>query len=77
MPKIKNIVRLKNFYVSCERIVDKRNLKKALNHGLVLEKNHKVIKFNQKPWLKLYTNMNAELTKKKTRFWKIFLQNNK
>ena len=32
-----------------------RNLKQALNHGLILKKVHRVIKFNQKDWLKPYT----------------------
>ena len=30
----------------------------ALNHGLFLEKVHRVIKFYQKAWLKPHTNMN-------------------
>ena len=34
-----------------EYVVDIRNLKHALNHGLILEKFHEVIKFNQKAWL--------------------------
>ena len=29
-----------------------RNLKQALNHGLVLTKVHRMIKFNQNAWLK-------------------------
>ena len=29
-----------------------RNLKQALNHGLVLKNVHRVIKFNQNTWLK-------------------------
>ena len=29
-----------------------RNLKQALNHELVLKKVHRIIKFNQKSWLK-------------------------
>ena len=37
------------------------NFKKALNIGLVLTKMYKVIKFNQKAWLKPYININAEL----------------
>ena len=40
------------------------NLKQALNHGLVLKKNYRVIKFNQKMWLKLYIEMTTELTAK-------------
>ena len=31
-----------------------RNLKEILNHGLVLKKIHKVVKFNQETLLKLY-----------------------
>ena len=38
-----------------------RALKQALNHGLVLRKLHKVIKFNQEAWLKPYTDMNTKL----------------
>ena len=45
-------------------VIHKRNLKQALNHGLVLKKVHGVIKFNQKTWLKSYINMNTELGKK-------------
>ena len=41
-----------------------RSLKQALNHGLVLKKVHRVIKFNQKAWLKEYIEMNTELRKK-------------
>ena len=41
-----------------------RNLKQALNHGLVLKKVQKVIKFNQNTWLKLYIDMNTDIRKK-------------
>ena len=34
-----------------------RHLKRTLNHELVLEKVHKVIKFNQNVWLKPYIDM--------------------
>ena len=36
-----------------------RNLKQALNHRLVLEKVHRVIKFNQNAWLKPYIDINT------------------
>ena len=38
-----------------------RALKQALNHGLILEKVHKVIQFTQKAWLKPYIDMNTKL----------------
>ena len=34
-----------------------QKFKTALNHGLVLKKVHRVIKFNQKAWLKSDINM--------------------
>ena len=36
-------------------------LKQAWNHGLVFKKVHKVIKFNQKVWVKSYIGMNTKL----------------
>ena len=54
---------------------DIRNLKQALNHGLVLKKVHKVIKFDQNTWLKPYIAMNTDLTKKaKSDFEKYFFK---
>ena len=41
-----------------------RNLKQALNHGLVLKKLPRVIKFNQNPRLKPYIDINKDLRKK-------------
>ena len=57
-----------------EDIVHIRNLKQALNYGLVLKKIHKVIQFNRKSWLKSYVDMNTEIRKKWV--WKIFLCTN-
>ena len=47
-----------------EYVIHARNLKQSLNQGLFLKKVHKVIKFNQKAWLKRYIDMNTELRKK-------------
>ena len=55
----------------CKKLIcnlyDKKNyvdhissLKQALNHGLILKKVHRVIKFNERAWLKEYIDMNTE-----------------
>ena len=44
-----------------EYVIHIRNLKQSLNHGLVVEKVHRVIKFNQKSSLKSYIDINTEL----------------
>ena len=47
-------------------------LKQALNHGLRLINVHRVIEFNQEPWLKPYIDMNTELRKEaKNDFFKL------
>ena len=47
-----------NLHDQTEYVIQIRNLKNALNHGLVLKKVHRVIKFNQTAWLKkaIYSN---------------------
>ena len=37
--------------------------KQTLNQGLALKKVHRVIKFNQKAWVKPYIDMNTDLRK--------------
>ena len=52
-----------------------RALKEALNHGLILKKVYKVIKFNQKALLKPYIDMNTKLrTEAKNDFEKDFFK---
>ena len=47
-----------------EYFIHIRNLKQALNHGLVLKKVRRVIKVNQNAWLKPYIDMNTNLREK-------------
>ena len=47
-----------------EYAIHVRNLKKALNHKLVLGKFRKAIKFNQNAWLRRYIDMNTDLGEK-------------
>ena len=54
---------LANLHDKKDYVVHIRNFKQALNHGLVLKKVHKFIKFNQKSWLKSYIDMNTQLRK--------------
>ena len=53
-----------NLYNKTEYAIHIRNLKQALNHGLILKKVHRVIKFNKKAWLKPYIDMNTKLRQK-------------
>ena len=58
-----------------EYVIHIINFKQALNHGLVLKKVNKVIKFNQNAWLKPYIDMNTDLRKKgKNDFEKDFFE---
>ena len=63
LPKINKFNKLVcNLYV-----VHIRNLKQALDYGLILNKVRKVIQFNQEAWLKDYIDLNSGLrTKPKT-----------
>ena len=60
--KVKKLVT--NLHDQTEYVIHKRNLKQALNHGLILKAIHRVIKFNQKAWLKPYIDMNTKLNQK-------------
>ena len=54
-----------NLHDKTEYVIHMTNLKQALDHGLVLNKVDRVIKFNQKDRLKPYMDMNTELRDKK------------
>ena len=59
--KTKKLVR--NLHDKKNYVVHISVLKQALDHGLKLSKVHRVIKFNQKAWLKEYIDVNTELRK--------------
>ena len=73
--KIEKIEKLvANLHDKEEYVRHTRNLRHALNHGLVLKKVHRVINFNQKSSLKLYIDMNTLLRRKgKNDFERFFL----
>ena len=52
-----------NLYNKKKYVAHINTLKLALNHGLKFKKIHRVIEFNQEPWLKPYIDMNTELRK--------------
>ena len=64
--KVKKLVA--NLCDKTEYVIQTRNLKQALNHGLVLKKLHRIIKFKQKAWLKSYFNMSRSKKNPKTAF---------
>ena len=68
-----------NLHDKTEYVLHIRDLKQALNYGLVLKKVDKVMKFNQNAWIKPYIDMNTDLRRKvKNDFAKDFfkLKNN-
>ena len=63
------------FYDKKSYVAHIRSLQQALNHGLMLNKMHNVIQFNQEAWLKPYIDMNTEFIKNaKNDFEKDFFQ---
>ena len=63
--KIERVEKLvDSLHEKTEYVIHIRNLKQALNHRLVLRKLHRIINFEQKTWLKSYTDMNTDLRKK-------------
>ena len=64
-----------NLHDKTEYVVYIRNLKQTLNAGLVFKNIHRVIKFNQNDWLKLFIDINRGLRKKaKIDFQKCFFK---
>ena len=64
-----------NLYDKKKYVIHIRALDQAVKHGLILEKVHHMIEFNQSARLKPYINFNTELRKKaKNEFEKDFLK---
>ena len=62
--KIEKVEKLvTNIYNKTDNVIHIRNVKQALNHGVSLKKVHRVIKFNQKAWLKPDIYINTKLRK--------------
>ena len=60
--KIEKVEKLAtNLHDKTEYVIQIRKLKQRLNHGLVLKKVYRVIKFNQNGWLKAHIDMNTKL----------------
>ena len=59
----RNSLLLPLLFCELRMFVEKKLIKKVLNHGLALEKVHRVIQFNQKIWLKQNIDINTELRK--------------
>ncbi|VVC41602.1 Hypothetical protein CINCED_3A018283 [Cinara cedri] len=47
-------------------IIHYQNLKQVIANGLILKKVHRVMQFNQSPWLKIYIDLNTKIRKKTT-----------
>ena len=64
LPERKKVNKVEKLICSVEDkekyVVHIRALKQALNHGLTVKKVRRVIKFNQRAWLKPYIDINTE-----------------
>ena len=79
LPERKKLEKVEKLVCSIEDkekyVIHIRALKQALNNGLKLKMVHRVIKFQQKAWLKLYIDMNTKLRKEaKNEFEKDFFK---
>ena len=52
------------YTIKIEYVIHMRNLTQTLNHGLILKKVHRVIRFNQNAWLKPHVEMNTKPSQK-------------
>ena len=50
-----------NLYYKRKYVIHIKALEQAINHGLVIERIHRAIEFNQSAWMKEYTDLNTRL----------------
>ena len=74
--KIKKVEKLTpNLNDKIKYVINIEALNQALKHGLILEKVHRIIEFDQSEWLKPYIDFNTDLrTKTKNDFEKDFFK---
>ena len=53
-----------NLHDKTEYVIHIKNLKQELNHRLIMKKVHRMIKLNQKAWLKPQTDMSTKIRQK-------------
>ena len=71
--KVENLVA--NLHDKTEYVIHIRNLKQALNNGLVKKNVYRAVTFNQNAWLKPYIDMYTDLKQKaKNDFEKYFVK---
>ena len=58
-----------NLHNKTEYVIHIIILKEALNHGIIFKRVYRVIKFNQKAWLRPQIDMNTKLRQKVKKFF--------
>ena len=75
--KKRKLINVINLYVVCKKkklCCSHKSFKKSIKYLLIFKKVHRLIKFKQEAWLKLYIDMDTELRKQvKIVFEKDFL----